>query len=76
VAGNSKQLGYPLKQSDEEMRRLTLQVDVLHTGRDALALSAGRPQAGMRVLDVGCGAGDVSLLAAEMAGRDGAVVGH
>ncbi|WP_411384327.1 class I SAM-dependent methyltransferase [Pseudomonas sp. L7] len=29
----------------------------------------------MRVLDVGCGAGDVSVLLAELVGRDGAVVG-
>jgi SAM-dependent methyltransferase len=30
---------------------------------------------GMRVLDVGCGAGDVSMLAAELVGRSGSVVG-
>src|SRR5690242_3330596 len=29
----------------------------------------------MRVLDVGCGAGDVSLLTAEMVGKTGSVVG-
>jgi SAM-dependent methyltransferase len=30
---------------------------------------------GMRILDVGCGAGDVALLAAELVGHSGAVVG-
>lgn len=32
-------------------------------------------RAGMRVLDIGCGAGDVSLLAAEMVGEQGSVIG-
>jgi SAM-dependent methyltransferase len=31
--------------------------------------------AGMRVLDVGCGAGDVSLVAADLVGPDGRVIG-
>jgi ubiquinone/menaquinone biosynthesis C-methylase UbiE len=30
---------------------------------------------GMRILDVGCGTGDVALLAAELVGESGAVVG-
>jgi FkbM family methyltransferase len=30
---------------------------------------------GMRVLDVGCGSGDVSIMAAEMVGNSGQVVG-
>jgi ubiquinone/menaquinone biosynthesis C-methylase UbiE len=29
----------------------------------------------MRVLDLGCGIGDVSLLAAQLVGRDGSVTG-
>ncbi|MEZ5421249.1 MAG: methyltransferase domain-containing protein [Vicinamibacterales bacterium] len=39
--------------------------------------SSSRPGIGpgQRVLDIGCGAGDVSLLAGELVGRDGAVVG-
>ena len=31
--------------------------------------------AGMRVLDLGCGAGDVSMLAAELVGPQGSIVG-
>jgi len=30
---------------------------------------------GMRVLDIGCGAGDLSFLAAEVVGRSGSVLG-
>ena len=38
-------------------------------------LRAAGMRPGMRVLDVGCGAGDVSFLAATLVGRDGSVVG-
>ena len=38
-------------------------------------LRAAGIRPGMRVLDVGCGAGDVSFLAATLVGRDGSVVG-
>src|SRR5262245_1685003 len=32
-------------------------------------------QPGMRVLDIGCGVGDVSFLAVQLVGNDGAVIG-
>jgi ubiquinone/menaquinone biosynthesis C-methylase UbiE len=38
-----------------------------------LAEAGIRP--GMRVLDLGCGAGDVAFLAADLVGTDGSVVG-
>ena len=40
---------------------------------EPLLIDAGTP--GMRVLDVGCGRGDVALLAAKLVGAQGAVVG-
>jgi ubiquinone/menaquinone biosynthesis C-methylase UbiE len=41
---------------------------------ERLLRSAGI-EPGMRVLDIGCGAGDVSMLAAELVGSTGSVVG-
>jgi ubiquinone/menaquinone biosynthesis C-methylase UbiE len=32
-------------------------------------------EAGMRILDLGCGAGDVAMLAVELVGPEGAIVG-
>lgn len=40
-----------------------------------MVLSSAGLAPGMRVLDIGCGAGDVSLIAARIVGRHGAVVG-
>jgi SAM-dependent methyltransferase len=60
--------------TESEVQRLTDQGRLAAPYTRALLLEAGvRP--GMRVLDVGCGAGDVSLLAAELVGPSGEVVG-
>lgn len=60
--------------SDSERRRLIEQVALFrpYTGRlfDDCGIVPG-----MRVLDVGCGVGDVSLLAASLVGQHGEVVG-
>ena len=65
---------YALGRSDAETARLILQHQVYaHTTR-ALFTAAGIT-AGMRVLDLGSGAGDVALLVAELVGPQGAVVG-
>jgi ubiquinone/menaquinone biosynthesis C-methylase UbiE len=65
---------YILGHSEAELRRLELQAAILQPITRRLLTEAGlRP--GMRVLDIGCGTGDVSLLAAELAGPAGAVVG-
>jgi ubiquinone/menaquinone biosynthesis C-methylase UbiE len=65
---------YVLGSSEHEHRRLMAQADVIAPFTRRFLLAAGIAP-GMRVLDVGCGAGDVSLLAAELVGPTGAVVG-
>jgi ubiquinone/menaquinone biosynthesis C-methylase UbiE len=65
---------YILGHSQAELRRLMLLASILVPITRRLLLEAGlRP--GMRVLDIGCGTGGVSLLAAELVGPAGAVVG-
>jgi ubiquinone/menaquinone biosynthesis C-methylase UbiE len=65
---------YILGHSNAELRRLTLQAAILKPITKRLLLEMGL-QPGMRVLDIGCGSGDVSLLLAEMVGPTGSVVG-
>ncbi len=65
---------YILGHTDIEVQRLLLQGRVYndHT-ENALRLAGLRP--GMRVLDVGCGPGDVSFMAARLVGPTGTVLG-
>ncbi|OMC54832.1 methylase [Mycobacterium sp. IS-836] len=65
---------YVLGHVDAEIQRLLLQ-GRLHNDftEHALRLAGLRP--GMRVLDVGCGPGDVSFIAARLVGREGRVLG-
>jgi SAM-dependent methyltransferase len=65
---------YILFHSDREIRRLNHQAGIINPITRRILLSAGVGP-GMRVLDVGCGAGDVTLLIAEMVGSAGHVVG-
>lgn len=65
---------YVLGHSASEIRRLVLQAGVLRPITARLLREAGIAP-GMRVLDVGCGAGDVAMLAREMVGPGGSVVG-
>jgi ubiquinone/menaquinone biosynthesis C-methylase UbiE len=65
---------YVLGHSDKELDRLTLQARMLEPLTRHLLQEAGiRP--GMRVLDIGCGSGDVSFLVADLVGPAGRVVG-
>src|SRR5215813_6147996 len=64
---------YVLGHSDFEIERLQTQAAVLADITRRL-ISASNIQPGMRVLDIGCGAGDVSMLLAEAVGPSGLVV--
>jgi SAM-dependent methyltransferase len=65
---------YILGHSEAEVRRLQTQAEILRPITERLLRSAGiRP--GMRVLGLGSGAGDVAMLAAELVGPSGWVVG-
>jgi ubiquinone/menaquinone biosynthesis C-methylase UbiE len=65
---------YVLGHSDDELQRLIHQSRFLGLLTEQVFLNAGIGS-GMRVLDVGCGAGDVSFLAARLVGPSGAVTG-
>jgi len=65
---------YALGHSSTEIQRLKNQGTMLRPITERLLRSAGI-DSGMRVLDLGCGAGDVSMLAAELTGPTGSVVG-
>ena len=60
--------------SPAERRRLVEQGSLIAEFTDQVLRESGLA-AGMRVLDLGCGMGDLSLLAARIVGPEGAVVG-
>ncbi|MFN8486120.1 MAG: class I SAM-dependent methyltransferase [Caldilineaceae bacterium] len=65
---------YVAGDSDRERKRLQEQSNLFNPSTIHLFERAGIVP-GMRVLDVGSGAGDVALLLADIVGKDGAVVG-
>lgn len=65
---------YPLGHSNREVERLSAQGRLLESLTREFLCQAGVVP-GMRVLDVGCGAGDVTFLAAELVGNTGTVIG-
>jgi len=70
----SEQSSYALGHSQEELQRLTRQGQALEPFTRRLFEEAGISR-DMRVLDVGCGSGDVAFLAADLVGPGGKVVG-
>jgi 2-polyprenyl-3-methyl-5-hydroxy-6-metoxy-1,4-benzoquinol methylase len=64
---------YVLGHSQSEIQRLIFQARVIRPITERLLREAGLT-AGMRVIDIGCGAGDVSMIAAEMVGPSGSIV--
>ena len=65
---------YPMEYTEEELRRLRFQGRYWGEISLEVLLEAGIGT-GMRVLDLGCGAGDFSLQAAELVGPSGSVLG-
>src|SRR3712207_9260061 len=70
----ANETGYAMGYAEEERQRLIEQAAIYGPATQQFFLDAGIGP-GMRVLDVGCGVGDVSLLAADLVGPDGTVVG-
>src|SRR6266478_5081795 len=69
-----KATDYAMGSSDRERQRLMQQGAILREPLAAAFRAAGIGP-GMRVLDIGCGVGDVAMLAAELVGPSGSVVG-
>ena len=65
---------YALGHSPAEVQRLKSQGAMLRPITERLLRNVGI-DVGMRILDLGCGAGDVSMLAAELVGPEGSIVG-
>ncbi len=63
---------YVMGHDERERRRLALQASILNPFTEHLLRRAGI-STGMRVLDIGCGVGDVSMLAARIVGRSGRI---
>jgi ubiquinone/menaquinone biosynthesis C-methylase UbiE len=65
---------YALGRSSAEYDRLIEQAELMRPLTERVFRAAG-VERGMRVLDVGCGAGDVSFLVSALVGPEGSVVG-
>src|SRR5215510_10600281 len=70
----SRQPFYALGHSEQELQRLSRQGQALGPFTRKLFEEAGISQ-GMRILDVGCGSGDVAFLAGDLVGPSGKIVG-
>jgi ubiquinone/menaquinone biosynthesis C-methylase UbiE len=65
---------YPFESSEHERQRLMRQADMLSEATERLFRKAGIGP-GMRVLDIGSGAGDVAFVARRLVGKTGEVIG-
>ena len=63
-----REVEYILGHSPRELRRLILQTEILRPITERLLKEAGI-KLGMRVLDLGCGTGDVAMLLQSSSGR-------
>jgi SAM-dependent methyltransferase len=71
---NAEASSYVLGHSDSELTRLRRQAQLVNPITRCFLVEAGIGP-GMSVLDVGCGAGDVTLLASDLVGPSGSVTG-
>jgi ubiquinone/menaquinone biosynthesis C-methylase UbiE len=71
---DSRASDYVLGHSDRELERLRLQAQLIDPITRQFLIEAGITP-GMRILDIGSGAGDVAFLAAKLVGPTGHVVG-
>src|SRR5689334_9468974 len=74
TAETSGAVEYVLGHTESELKRLALQAQLVDPITAAF-LREGGLAPGMRVLDVGCGVGHVSFVAADIVGPSGEVVG-
>jgi tRNA A58 N-methylase Trm61 len=74
MSAQSPEDTYAMGRTEAEERRLQLQA-ALHEPDTRRLFEAAGIGAGMKVLDLGSGAGDTAMLAAEMVGPTGRVVG-
>jgi SAM-dependent methyltransferase len=71
---SDSEFGYEFGSAQDELARLELQGSALAPATQMIFAAAGiRP--GMRVLDLGCGPGDVAFVAAGLVGPEGSVMG-
>lgn len=73
-SGETSAASYLLGHSEQELVRLEVQARLLEPITRRFLVDSGILP-GMRVLDAGCGLGDVTFLCAELVGRAGQVVG-
>src|SRR5947209_4658885 len=74
MSGPAHDPNYAMGRSEEETQRLLRQGHLFNPLTRRLFIDAG-VGSGMRVLDVGSGAGDVALIVADLVGPTGSVVG-
>ena len=74
ILGHADDPAYVVGRSEGEARRLERQAELFELPTRRLFEAAGI-SSGMKVLDLGSGAGDVAFLAAELVGPTGRVVG-
>src|SRR5215475_1083290 len=70
---SASRASYAMGSTDHERQRLMTQGGILRQPLESAFRAAGITT-GMRILDIGCGVGDVAMLAAEIVGPSGLVV--